>query len=78
MRCNKMNFNVYGIILVILIVSLSYCEAAIAYGVFKDPNNPGKCVFSPNFVRSVGIYKYPLKECARIICGKNGKVQVHT
>lgn len=78
MLCNKMNFMVYGIILVILIVSRSCCEAAISFGVFKDEDHPDECVMSPNLIRSIGTYKYPLNDCARIICGKDGKVQVQT
>lgn len=74
-----MNLFVNGIFLVILMMFVSYGEAAVARGIFKDDKHPGKCVIKPNVILSPGeTAPYPDMGCARVICEQESMAQIHT
>lgn len=74
-----MNLFVNGIFLVILMLFVSYGEAALAHGRFKDDKHPGKCVIKPDLILSPGEKApYPDQACARITCGTESMGTIET
>ncbi|KRF98742.1 uncharacterized protein Dwil_GK27604 [Drosophila willistoni] len=56
---------------------LGTSEAAVAFGVFKDPAHPGKCVVESLILSPGQSGRHP-SMCARVNCLENSVAQIHT
>ncbi|XP_055916570.1 uncharacterized protein LOC129949257 [Eupeodes corollae] len=58
-------------------ITLSY--AAVSFDNYLNPANPGKCTLSNGIILSPGEEaKDPNQDCARIVCGDEGMVQIQS